>query len=124
MNTKTTPHMPGPYTVEKNVIAGGRMHLAITNRDNGKEWMLCSITPMEWARPVDYANAQFICCAITHYDQMLNILRDVVNHADKRQAVATAGTEDPELNRLEEPEFVQYARELLSAVKISLQLNS
>lgn len=65
INKKDMPntHTPGPYAVETNVIAGGVIHLAITNRNNGAEWMICSVTPMDRARPIDFANARLIAAA-------------------------------------------------------------
>ena len=102
MNTpkaQPTPvsHTPGPWTVEHNVKAGGVTHLAVTARHAGKDWMPCSITPEEWARPIDLANARLIASApallealqtmtdsyakamkdagVTHYPEALAIVR-------------------------------------------------
>ena len=60
--TKHTPS-PGPWTIERNVAAGNVIHLAVTARQNGSDWMVCSITPMAWVRPIDLANAALIASA-------------------------------------------------------------
>ena len=54
---------PGPWSIEENVRAGGVIHLAVTNRAAGDDWMPCSITPMAWVRDIDYANARLIAAA-------------------------------------------------------------
>lgn len=56
-------HTPGPWSVEENVRAGGVVHLAVTNRSAGDDWMPCSISPQARARPIDYANARLIAAA-------------------------------------------------------------
>lgn len=56
-------HSPSPWAVERNVKAGNVIHLAVTARQNGKDWMVCSVTPEAWARPIDLANAQLIAAA-------------------------------------------------------------
>lgn len=53
-------HSPGPWAIERNVKAGNVVHLAITARQNGSDWMVCSITPEAWVRPIDLANAELI----------------------------------------------------------------
>lgn len=52
-------------------------------------------------------------------DELLEICKALVSHADKRQLIATVETEDPELNRLNEPEFVKQARAAIAACKAS-----
>lgn len=58
-----TEHTPSPWAIESNVIAGGVSHLAIVNRNNGAEWMVCSVTPMDKARPIDFINAKLLRAA-------------------------------------------------------------
>ena len=53
----------GPWTMESNVRAGGVTHLAVTNRAESHDWMLCSVTRMDLAREVDLANGRFIAHA-------------------------------------------------------------
>lgn len=45
---------------------------------------------------------------------MREALESVVGHANRRQLIATEGTEDPELHRLDEPDFVLLCKQALS----------
>lgn len=65
-------HTPGPWTIEHNVKAGDVVHLAIVNRTTD-DWMVCSITPMKWKRPVDEANARLIAAAPQMFDLLKRI---------------------------------------------------
>lgn len=75
---------PAPWSVEPNVKAGGVTHLAVTNRGNGKDWMVCSITPYDWQRPVDLANASLIADApalAARVHELEVMLQDVLDDA-------------------------------------------
>ena len=64
MSTANDPKpTPGPWTVEENVDAGGILHLAVTNRAAGRDWMPCSVSQMRTVRDVDRANARLIASA-------------------------------------------------------------
>lgn len=72
----TTKHTPGPWAVERNVKAGNVIHLAITARQNGKDWMVCSVTPEAWARPLDLANAELIAAAPELLEALILVMND------------------------------------------------
>lgn len=63
---------PAPWTIEHNVKAGGVDHLAIVNRTTD-DWMVCSVTPMKWRRPIDDANARLIAAAPKMFDLLKRI---------------------------------------------------
>lgn len=68
-----------PWAIEENVFAGGVLHLAVTNRKTGREnWMPCSVTPMAWAREVDYANAALIVKAVNEYAELVSVARQLL----------------------------------------------
>jgi hypothetical protein len=67
-------HTPGPWTTEENVRAGGIIHFAVTNRENGNEWMVCSITPMHLMRDVDKSNARLIAAAPELLEEIQRLL--------------------------------------------------
>ena len=53
-------HTPIPWKVERNVHADGIIHLAVVDSRGN---MICSVSPMEWVRYHDEANADLISAA-------------------------------------------------------------
>ena len=81
----------GPWSIEENVRAGGVLHLAITNRKQERDWMPCSVTRMDLAREVDYANAAHIAAASPDVVQkLIAALRD---HGIERATLTKYGIE-------------------------------
>lgn len=76
-------HTPGPWVVERNVMAQGVCHLAVVARHAGQDWMPCSITPMDSMRPIDEANAQLISAA----PDLLAALEGILRITDRRHFV-------------------------------------
>jgi hypothetical protein len=64
-------HSPGKLEVERNVIAGDIIHLALTARQNGREWMVASVTPMSRLRPIDEANAARLAHCWNTHDELV-----------------------------------------------------
>lgn len=83
MNSTERKHSPLPWSVEENVTAGGISHLAIVNRKNGDEWMMASITPMDKARAIDYANASHICRSVNSHEALFNALTALLKEVEQ-----------------------------------------
>lgn len=69
------PHSPGKLEVEANVAAGGMMHLALTARQNGPDWMIASVTPMKRFRPIDLGNARRLAHCWNTHDELVALCK-------------------------------------------------
>lgn len=90
MNKAKHTATPTPWTVEENVKAGGVIHLAITNRAAGEDWMPASITPMHQVRPVDRANAEHICRCVNSHEALVSALRRLLRADEQLPSNAQA----------------------------------
>lgn len=87
---------PSPWAVEENTEAGGIIHLAVTNRSAGKEWMVCSVTPQHLAREIDQSNARLISAApdlLQALEMAVATIERLQRHAPN-SAIGTLGVAD------------------------------
>jgi len=68
-------HSLGKIAVERNVIAGDINHLALTIRENDPQWMIASVTPMKWLKPIDEANAARLAHCWNTHDELVEACR-------------------------------------------------
>jgi len=65
---------PVLWEVERNIHADGMSHLAVTNRANGEDWIVCSVSPDYAVRQSDLENARLIAAAPELFEALEEML--------------------------------------------------